>query len=601
MWWHIEESDEGVRRQTVRELIPKILPLFRPHKRYLFAAFGLLIFITASQLIGPLVLQYIIDTALPAQSINQVLGAAGIYVVIATGGAAVGYLQAITLFKLGINIVTDLKSRLFSHVLHLGLDFHEKLSPGRLISRVESDTETLKELFSDVAVNLLRNLMLFFGILAVLCVKNMAIAAYILLLVPLLFGATFIFLTYMRRFWREWRAQWAIVTGYVTEYVQGIDVIQQFNYEERARQRMKQVNLGKYHVEVPAMYFEYSFWGAFLYGEIIAIIIVLIIGVRGVFAGTVTVGVLVLFIEYIRQMFWPIMQLSEQLNFIQRALVSVERVFGILETEPSVQDGSAPLSELTFKHEIAFKNVWFAYEADNWILRDVSFAIEKGKKIALVGTSGGGKSTIVNLLLRFYDPQKGRITVDGRDIRDFPLKAWRRHIGLVLQDIFLFPGSVADNLRVFDEKVPVERVQQVAAITRADRIIDHLPGGYEGELAERGHNLSVGERQLVSFARALVYDPPLLVLDEATSSVDPHTERMVQEALDRLLHGRTAVIVAHRLSTIVNSDLVLLIHNGVVAERGRHEELLDLDGLYAKLFKLQFQALNDCAPGGEQP
>jgi len=601
MWWHFDESDEGVRRQTVRELIPKILPLFRPHRHYLLAAFGLLIFITASQLIGPLVLQYIIDEAIPANNVRMLLGAAGLYVVVATGGAGVGYLQAITLFKLGINIITDLKSRLFSHVLHLGLDFHEKLSPGQLISRVESDTETLKELFGDVAVNLLRNLMLFFGILTVLCIKNFAIAAYILLLIPLLFGATFIFLVYMRRFWREWRAQWAVVTGYVTEYVQGIDVIQQFNYEERARQRMKEVNLGKYRVEVPAMFFEYSFWGAFLYGEIIAIIIVLIIGVRGVFAGTVTVGVLVLFIEYIRQMFWPIMQLSEQLNFIQRSLVSVERVFGILETEPAVKDGPGPASELSFEREIAFENVWFAYEEGNWILRDVSFKIEKGKKLALVGTSGGGKSTIVNLLLRFYDPQKGRITVDGRDIRDFPVKAWRRHIGLVLQDIFLFPGSVADNLRVFDDKVPVDRVKEVAAVTRADRVIGNLPGGYEGELAERGHNLSVGERQLVSFARALVYDPPLLVLDEATSSVDPHTERMVQEALDQLLRGRTAVIVAHRLSTIVNSDLVLLIHNGEVAERGRHDELLALDGLYAKLFKLQFQAMNGGAEGRVRP
>jgi len=598
MWWHFDESDEGVRRQAARELLRKVIPLFRPHAKYLFAAFGLLVFITASQLVGPLVLQYIIDTSIPASDIRGLLTAAAIYVLVAAGGAGVGYLQAITLFKLGINIVTDLKSRLFSHVLHLGLDFHEKLSPGRLISRVESDTETLKELFSDVAVNLLRNLMLFFGILTVLCIKNFAIAAYILLLVPVLFGATFVFLTYMRRFWREWRAQWAIVTGYVTEYVQGMDVIQQFNYQPTARRRMREVNLGKYRIEVPAMFFEYSFWGAFLYGEILAIMIVLIIGVRGVFAGSVTVGVLVLFIEYIRQMFWPIMQLSEQLNFIQRSLVSVERVFGILETEPSVQDGPSPANELTFERAIAFENVWFAYDGENWILRDISFTIPRGRKLALVGTSGGGKSTIVNLLLRFYDPQRGRITVDGRDIRDFPLKAWRRLIGLVLQDVFLFPGSVSDNLRVFDREIPAERVQQVAAITRADSIIERLPGQYDGELAERGANLSVGERQLVSFARALVYDPPLLVLDEATSSVDPHTERMVQEALDRLLEGRTALIVAHRLSTILNSDCILLIHNGAVAEKGRHDELLALNGLYAKLFRLQFEALNGPPPGG---
>ena len=602
MWWHFDETEEGVRRQSVRELIRKVIPLFRPHARYLFAAFGLLVLITGSQLAGPLVLQHIIDVNIPASDVRGVLFAAGLYLVIASTGAGVGYLQAITLFTLGINIVTDLKSKLFKHILHLGLDFHEKLPPGKLISRVESDTETLKELFGDVAVNLLRNLMLFIGILVVLCIKNFAIAVYILLLVPVLFAATFFFLTYMKKWWREWRAQWAIVTGYITEYVQGVDIIQQFNYQDTARRRMHEVNVGKYRVEVPAMFFEYSFWGAFLFIEIIATIIVIIIGVRGIFAGTVTVGVLVLFIEYIRQMFRPIMQLSEQLNFIQRSLVSVERIFGILETEPSVQDGASSTDDLRFDSEITLENVWFAYEGEEWILQDVSLSIPKGQKIALVGLSGGGKSTIVNLLLRFYDPQKGRITVDGRDIRDFPVKAWRKLIGLVLQDVFLFPGNVSDNLRVFDSEVPLERVKSASAIAHANTIIEHLPGRYDGELAERGSNLSVGERQLLSFARALVYDPPLLVLDEATSSVDPHTERLVQEGLDRLLEGRTAVIVAHRLSTVLNADRILLIHDGVVAESGTHEELLALNGLYAKLFRLQFADL-DASPakgGGEQ-
>ncbi len=602
MWWHLDETEEYVRRQSVRELIRKIIPLFRPHARYLILAIGLLLLITASQLVGPLVLQHIIDVNIPANDVRGLLLAAGFYVAVATSGAAVGYIQAITLFKLGINIVTDLKSRLFNHVLHLGLDFHEQYSPGKLISRVESDAETLKDLFSDVAVNLLRNLMLFIGILTVLCIKSFAIAAFVLLLLPFLFGATFLFLAYMRKYWREWRAQWAVVTGYVTEYVQGVDIIQQFNYEDNARRRMHEVNLGKYRVEVPAMFFEYSFWAAFLYGEIIAVIIVLVIGVRGVFAGTVTLGILVLFIEYIRQMFWPIMQLSEQLNFIQRSLVSVERIFGILETEPSVQDGTCSSDEVRFNNEIALENVWFAYEREEWVLRDVSLTIKKGQKIALVGISGGGKSTIVNLLLRFYDPQKGRITVDGRDIRDFPVKAWRKLIGLVLQDVFLFPGNVSDNLRVFDSEVPLERVKSASAIAHANTIIEHLPGQYEGELAERGSNLSVGERQLLSFARALVYDPPLLVLDEATSSVDPHTERLVQEGLDRLLEGRTAVIVAHRLSTVLNADRILLIHDGVVAESGTHEELLAFNGLYAKLFRLQFAGLDasQTEGGGKQ-
>ncbi len=589
MWWHFVESEEDVRKQTIWELIPKVARLFGPQIKYLYLAFLFLIPITASQLAGPLVLGYIIDVNIPQQDLRGLAITAGVFVALVVMGAGVGYLQAVTLFRLGINIITDLKARMFSHVLHLGLDFHEKHPPGKLLSRVESDTETLKQLFADVAVNLTRSSLYFIGILCVLFIKDFIIGVCILLLVPLLFGGAYLFLVFMRKYWRELRAQWAIVIGYVTEYVQGIEVIQQFNYKTRARERMRQVNLGKFRVEVPAFFFEYSFWGAILFGEIVAHIIVLLVGFQRALEGAITVGVLVTIFEYNRQMFWPIMMLSEQLNFIQRGLISVERVFGILETKPAVEDGPAPAEELSFEHEIAFENVWFAYEEENWILKDISFRIPKGQKIALVGTSGGGKSTIINLLLRFYDPQKGRITVDGRDIRDFPVKAWREYIGLVLQDIYLFPGSVEDNLRVFDKMIERRRIKEVASIARANKIIEKLPGGYEGELAERGANLSFGERQLMSFARALIYNPPLLVLDEATSSVDPHTERLVQEALDRLLSGRTAVIVAHRLSTILNADRIILIHDGRVTESGKHEELLDLDGLYAKMFRLQFQ------------
>ena len=617
MWWHLDETDTSVRQQTVRELLPKLVPLFRPHRHLLIVALGLLFLIAASGWAGPLVIRFIIDQIITpegrhAGNTTILWTAAGIYILIAGGGAGVAFVQAITLFRLGIGIVTDLKRQLFQHVLHLGLDFHAEHSPGKLISRVESDTETLKELFSDVAVNLLRNTVYFIGILVILLMTDFKIAGWIMLLIPLLFLATFLFITSMRKWWREWRVQWAVITGYVTEYVQGIDVIQQFNYQSRARERMWDTSMGKYRVEVPASFRDYGFWGIFLYGEIIAIIIVLIVGVKGVLAGTVTIGTLVMFFLYISQMFQPIMQLSEQLNFIQRSLISVERVMGILETPPAITDGPAPARELAFEHEIRFENVWFAYERERsveddgnkpaippdgeppdkpewkWILRDISFTIERGQRIALVGASGGGKSTLVNLLLRFYDPQRGRILVDGRDIRDFPVSAWRGQIGLVLQDVFLFPGSVADNLRTFNDSVPLERVRQTAAITRADRIIDRLPDKYDGELAERGANLSVGERQLLSFARALVLDPPFLVLDEATSSVDPLTERLVQEALERLLENRTSVIVAHRLSTILNADRIMLIHNGIVAESGTHQELLEQDGLYAKLFRLQF-------------
>ncbi|MCC7477555.1 ABC transporter ATP-binding protein [bacterium] len=615
MWWRFSESEEGVRAQSLRELLPKVLPLIRPHRRLLFGALVLLPLVTCAQLSAPLILQYIIDQCIKTGAVDKLWYAAGLYLAIVSAGLGLGYLQAMTLFRLGIGIISQLKVRLFEHVLRLGLDFHEQHSPGKLISRVESDTETLREMFGDVTVNLIRNLMLLVGIFIVLAVKNLTIAAWVMLLVPLLFGATFFYLSRMKKMWREMRARVAMVTGYVTEYVQGVEVIQQFNYEQRARERMADVNRKKFSIDVPTQMTEYGFWGLFMMGEVLAIIIVLAIGVEGVFAGTLTVGTLILFIEYIRKLFEPIMQLSEQLNFVQRGMVSVERIFGILETKPSVQDGPRPEAELRFEHEIRFENVWFAYKdsrekPDNadapdaaaaepeWILRDVSFSLPKGQSLALVGSSGGGKTTIVSLLLRFYDPQRGRITVDGQDIRDFPVQAWRARIGLVLQDIYLFPGSVGQNLRVFNPAISDERALEAARTARADTIIERLPGGLEGELSERGANLSVGERQLISFARALSFNPPLLVLDEATSSVDPQTERMVQEALERLLAGRTAVIVAHRLSTITGADQILVMSKGRVAERGRHQELLEQGGLYAKLCRLQFGDASAPLPAG---
>jgi len=600
MWWY-SDFDEGIRRQSVRALIAKVIPLFRGNMRLLVFGFLLLIPVAAAQVAPPIILGKIIDDVINSGSMNDLLMWSGVFFAVIAGGALLAYIQAITLFRLGIRIITDLKTRLFDHVLHLGLEFHENHPPGKLISRIESDAETFRELFGDVAVNLLRNALVFVGILGYLFYTNPTIAIWIIGLVPLLFAFTFLFLTFMRRYYTAWRTRWAIVTGYVAEYIQGIDVIQQFNYQTDTRERMNEVNVAKYRVEAPMIFFEYGFWGAFFFAEIIAIAIILFIGIKGFIAGTVTIGTLVVFIEFIRQMFFPMIQLSEQLSFVQRAMVSVERVLGILETERSVKDGGGNTWALINEMEIKFENVWFAYEEENWILKDVSFSVKKGETIALVGPSGGGKSTVVNLLLRFYDPQKGQITVDGCDIRDLPVEAWRKFIGLVLQDIFLFPGSVADNIRVFDESIDKERVEEVSAIAHADKIIEKIPGKYDGELAERGANLSVGERQLLSFARALVKDPPLLVLDEATSSVDPHTERLVQEALDRLLKGRTAVIVAHRLSTILNADKILLITGGQVVESGHHDELLKLDGIYAKLFNLQFEDASGVDINGGEP
>jgi ATP-binding cassette subfamily B multidrug efflux pump len=594
MWWHWDETEEGIRTISIKEMVRKLFPLFRPYLKSILLAFFLLLAITGTRVIGPYLLgRVIIDRFIVDKNIAGITYTGAIYLCIVAVGVILAYFQAIVLFKIGISMITDFKYRMFKHIMHLDLDFFHENPPGKLISRVEHDADTIRNLFGEVLVNLLSNFFLFIGFFTIMFFMNWRLTLYVALLIPIMFGAVFFFLKKIRRWYKEMRARWAIITGYTTEYVQGVDVIQQFNYEDHARRRMHEVNLGKYKIEVPASFIEYGFWGGFIFGEIAAIAIILLLGAKyalnpGVYGEMISIGLIIAFVEYIRQMFWPIIQVGEQLNFIQRAFVSAERIFGILEREPKVIDGPVQTQELEFNKEIVFENIWFAYEGEEWILKDVSFRLPKGNRLALVGASGGGKSTIVNLLLRFYDPQRGRITIDGVDIREYPVAAWRSLMGLVLQDIFLFPGSVKDNLSVFKEDVDLEKIKRVSEIVRANRFIEKLPGGYDGELAERGANLSVGERQLLSFARALTNNPPVLMLDEATSAVDPYTERLIQEAIEKLLEGRTAVIVAHRLSTILSSDEILLIHDGEVAEHGTHQELLTLAGLYAKLYKLQF-------------
>jgi len=579
-------------------LLRKVVPLFGPHKNLAWAGFLLLIPVTAASLAPGLILAHLFDYIFVTGDFNLILIWAAVLIGVIGAGTWLGYLQAVYLYKLGLLIITDLKDRLFEHTLHLGLEFHETNSPGKLLSRVESDTETLGALFGEIAARLLKNIVMTIAILVILSLRNFAIASWLLILMPLLFAGVFLFLTFIRKFWMEMRARTAILIGYVAEYMQGVEVIQQFNYQAVARRRMHEVNMSRFMVRVPAAIYGSIFWAGFLFGEIVAIIIIIFVGYKGIVAGTVTIGTMALFIEFIRRMYMPILELSHQFMFVQRSLVSIERVFGILETERTEVDGTAEPIELTFNREIAFENVWFAYKNEEWVLEDVSFTVKKGEKVALVGSSGGGKTTIVSLLLRFYDPQKGRITIDGRDIRDFPVETWRRQLGLVLQDIVLFPGTVTDNLRLFDKSVSREHIEKVSKIAHADEIIRNLPGGYDEMLSERGSNLSVGERQLLSFARALAYDPAVLVLDEATSSVDPHTERLVQEALEKLIEGRTSVIVAHRLSTILNADTIHLVENGRIAESGPHDELMALGGIYSRLYNLQFLENTGSESGG---
>jgi ATP-binding cassette subfamily B multidrug efflux pump len=475
--------------------------------------------------------------------------------------------------------------------MSLSMDYFDKNPAGRLMARVESDIERLRHLFSEVALALFRNVVLLGGTLTVMLIADARVTLSIVLVMTPIVVATYFFLRYIRKSFRTIRRLYARISAFLAEYVQSIPILQLFGYTEKAQLDLARRNRDKYSKEVRVYFREYAFWGAFSSMEIAAVMIIIYMGARHMFGVAMTVGTLVLFIEYTRRLFWPLVMFSEQLDFIQQAFASADRVFAILDTPSRTPDrpDAVPTIPDDWK-EIAFNDVSFVYEGGAKALDHVSFTVSRGEKVALVGLSGGGKTTVTSLLLRFYEPTEGRITLDGVDIRRYRQQAWRKKIGLVLQDIHLFPGNLTDNLRVMRDEISKDAIDSAMSVAQADGMVERLRAGYETELSEGGMNLSMGERQLLCFARAIVDDPDILILDEATSSVDPVTEQRLQDSIDHVLEGRTSLIVAHRLATIIKVNRILVLHEGRLVEEGAHGELFCKGGIYRDLFDLQFAA-----------
>ena len=592
-----ELPDDGarVRNLPFRELLRRAAPLVRPHAGGFAIAVVLLVVSVGAELAGPLVLMHLIDTDIGVGtgggSRDGIIRSAVLYAALFLVGTLANYAQLVVLAKLGLAIVTRLKSAVFHHVLGLSMEFFDKNSPGRLLARVESDSERLQALFSDVAIGVLRTFVLLVGALCVMFASDWKVTlAVVCVAVPIAAG-TIVWFRWMRGLYRSVRTMVARITGFVSEYVQGIPVIQAFGYEDRALARLAALNTDKLKTERRASFYEYGLWGVLNSVEVFAVIFLLYLASGRLLGAAMTVGTLVLFVEYTRRIFRPLAEFSEQLGGIQRAFASADRVFSVLDTPSRTPDPAGTAAEVpAVWREVTFENVSFVYDGGARAVDDVTFRIRRGERIALVGLSGGGKTTLTNLLLRFYDPTGGRIAVDGRDLREFPQRAWRARIGLVLQDIHLFPGTVGENLRALVDDVDEAAIVRAARTVGADEVIARLPGGLEAPLTEGGANLSMGERQLLSFARALVHDPDLLVLDEATSSVDPGTERRLQASMDRLLAGRTSLVIAHRLATVVNAHRILVMHGGRLVEEGTHADLYARRGIYRDLFDLQFKS-----------
>jgi ATP-binding cassette subfamily B protein len=468
------------------------------------------------------------------------------------------------------------------------------------MARVESDTEALRLMFTNTVVAIVGSILLIAGMFIWMSIVSARLTLVVAVIIPIISVVLYFYHKVTTPKWLEIRKRMADITASLTEFLQGMQIIQIFDQARTVRRRMNEVNRRKYHPQLRAELTVVAMFNFIFFMETFAIALVLYFGARWAGVGNLTLGTLVMFITYIRMFFEPVFLAAEELAVIQKAIAGAKRIFGLLESDETVAEAVRPIEWPCLDEMIRFENVWFSYTGDgNHALKDVSFDIRKGQRVALAGVTGGGKSTVINLLLRFYDPQRGRILVDGTDIRDIAVKDLRSKYGLVLQDIFLFPGSVATNVSLEASGFDQNRVEASCRMVSADRFIESMPDRYETELSERGANLSRGERQLLSFARALMFDPEVLILDEATSSVDPETERLIQNGMAALMNGRTSIIIAHRLSTILNVDNILVIREGEIIERGNHGDLLAQDGYYSKLFQLQFSSSNGLGANGQ--
>ena len=496
---------------------------------------------------------------------------------------------------IGQRAIYDVRTKVYRHIQNQPLAFFDKTPIGKLITRTTSDVESLSDVLSAGVVTILGSLFRIVFIAGFMFSLNWMLALVTLAALPVMLYVTFWFRKKVREQYRETRKQVARLHSFLQEHVTGMTIVQLFNREKEEMRRFRDINADHRQAQVRTIFYFALFWPAVDIIASSALGLVLWFGGLRAMGNVLSVGVLIAFIQYARQFFEPIRNLSDQYNTLQSAMAGAERIFGLLDKDYSIEETDNPVEINRFEGQIEFQNVWFTYDKEatdeekNWILQDVSFVVKPGQTAAIVGATGAGKTTIINLLLRFYEIDKGKILVDGIDIREMRLADLRRYIGLVLQDVFLFSGSVARNITLENEEIKPEAVKEATRLIGADTFIDKLADGYEHDVRERGASLSHGQRQLLSFARALVYNPSILVLDEATSSIDTETEELIQNALEKLIEGRTSLVIAHRLSTIQDADSILVMHRGKLREMGTHQELLAMGGLYRKLYELQYQ------------
>ncbi len=594
MTTHTLHEEETLGKAYDARLMRRLLRYLRPYWWLVGLAIAILAGASALQVVGPWLTKLALDEAIPRGDRHYlgILGLAYLGVLLLT--MVFQYAQSILTTWLGQQVMRDLRTEIFGHLQRQDLRYHDRNPVGRLMTRLTSDVETLNELFSSGVVTVFGDIFTLVFIVGAMLSLDWQLALVTFSVLPLVAWAAFLFRGRIRRAYREIRVRLARINAYLQERITGIRVVQLFNREASDLARFKAINQDYLEAHLRSITYYALFFPVIQLFTALALALIIWYGGGSVIQGVTTVGVVVAFLQYAQRFFRPIQDLSEKYNLLQGAMASSERIFKLLDEPPTIVDPRDPIRlPPETRGEIEFRDVSFAYgkteegEPD-WVLRHVSFRVSPGEKVAIVGHTGAGKTTIINLLMRFYDVQEGEILVDGAPVDRLALQDLRDRIGLVLQDVFLFSRSVENNIRLGNQGITDDEVRAAAREVGAAPFIERLPDGYDQALGERGQSLSVGERQLISFARALAFDPEILILDEATSSVDSEIEARIEEATNRLMEGRTSLVIAHRLSTVQHADRILVMHHGQLVEEGTHSELLEQGGLYSRLHELQF-------------
>jgi ATP-binding cassette, subfamily B, multidrug efflux pump len=586
----MSDAEEVLGRAYDARLMRRLLGYLRPHWRAVALALVAILASSALQLLPPWLTKQVIDVYIPARDMSGLAFIGALFLAVLFGDFVLEFLQTTTLQMTGQRIMFDLRMQIYGHLQRLDVQFFDRNPVGRLMTRVTTDVDALNELFTSGVVSVFGDVFVLVGIMTAMLLLDWQLALVAFAAVPLIAIVTHWFRVHVRETYRQVRTLIARINAFLQEHITGIGTVQLFRQERRSFARFDAINREHAQANVRSIFYYAVFYPAIeIIGALATALLLWYGGIR-VLEDALTLGTLVAFIQYSQRFFRPIQDLSEKFNVLQGAMASSERIFQLLDTPVHIASdgrrGGAAAPPRTFGR-LAFEQVWFAYAGEDWVLRDVSFAVERGERIGIVGATGAGKTTIINLLLRFYDVQKGRITVDGVDIRELPLDELRAMFGLVLQDVHLFSGTIAANVRLGDDELSDEDVEAALRAVNASGFIEQL-GGIETAVVERGATLSVGQKQLLSFARALAFNRPVLILDEATSSIDTGTELLIRDALATLMAGRTTIAIAHRLSTLQGMDRVLVFHKGELREQGRHQELLAARGIYRRLYDLQF-------------